>query len=193
MENMEKVARFEAAINREAELKIKALLSDAEEKAEEAVAYADNKYLEETYDFVSSETRNIKRRLEHKVSQKSFESSRELFSHRSRAVEKFFEELAEEIRLFSETPEYERKLSLIIDEIKKESGLDETCIIYVKTGDVEKVKRLYPNIDVKADKNISLGGATVFYPEKSIYTDRTFDNAFAQQKADFVSNDFMRL
>lgn len=193
MENMEKVARFEEAINREADAEINALLSRAKEKAEEAVACADNEYLEESYRLVSGETGKIKRKLDNSVSQRSFEASKEFLSHRNKRVEEFFDALQKEIVEFSRTPEYEQRLKSIIAEINSERSITDTSVVYVKADDTEKAKKLYPNFNIKSDKNIKLGGATVFYPESSIYIDKTIDNAFVQQKADFVNNEIMQL
>lgn len=192
MENMEKVARFEEAINREADAEINALLSKAKEKAEEAVACADNEYLEESYRLVSGETGKIKRKLNNSVSQRSFEASKEFLSHRNKRVEEFFDALQKEIVEFSRTSEYEQRLKSIIAEINSERSITDTSVVYVKADDTEKAKKLYPNFNIKSDKNIKLGGATVFYPESSIYIDKTIDNAFAQQKTDFVNNEIMQ-
>lgn len=188
MENMEKVARFEEAINREADAEINALLSKAKEKAEEAVACADNEYLEESYRIVSGETAKIKRRLDNSVSQKNVEASKEFLLHRSKCVDDFFDALEKEILEFSRTPEYEQRLKSIIAEINGEKPITEASVVYVKADDTEKAKKMYPNFNIKSDKNIKLGGASVFYPESSIYIDKTIDNAFAQQKTDFVNN-----
>lgn len=188
MENMEKVARFEEAINREADAEINALLSKAKEKAEEAVACADNEYLEESYRIVSGETAKIKRRLDNSVSQKNVEASKEFLLHRSKCVDEFFDALEKEILEFSRTPEYEQRLKSIIAEINGEKPITEASVVYVKADDTEKAKKMYPNFNIKSDKNIKLGGASVFYPESSIYIDKTIDNAFAQQKTDFVNN-----
>lgn len=192
MENMEKTARFEEAINRAADAEINALLSNARAKAEEAVACADNEYLEESYRLVSGETAKIKRKLKNTVSQKSFEASKEFFSHRSKRVEEFFDALEKEIIEFSNTPEYEQRLKSIIAEINGESPITDTSVVYVKASDTEKAKKLYPSFNIKSDKNIRLGGAAVFYPERSVYIDKTLDNAFTQQKSDFVNNEFMQ-
>lgn len=192
MENMEKVARFEEAINREADAEINTLLSKAREKAEEAVACADNEYLEESYRLVSGETGKIKRKLDNLVSQRSLEASKEFFAHRNKCVEEFFDALQKEIIEFSRTPEYEQRLKGIIAEVNSERPITDTSVVYVKAADTEKAKKLYPNFNIKSDKNIKLGGATVFYPESSVYIDKTIDNAFTQQKTDFVNNEFMQ-
>ena len=65
--------------------------------------------------------------------------------------------------------------------------------LYVKPDDVDKIKKHYPNINVCGDKKIKLGGVSVFFPEKSVFADKTFDSAFAEQKAEFVNNSIMQL
>lgn len=192
MENIEKVARFEEAINREAEAEINALLSKARAKAEETIACADNEYLEESYRLVSGETGKIKRKFAKAVSQRSYEAAKNFFSHRNMRVEEFFDSLEEEIIDFSDTPEYEQRLKSIIAEINSESPITDTSVVYVKASDMEKAKKLYPSFNIEPDKNIRLGGAAVFYPESSVYIDQTLDNAFAQQKKDFVNIEFMQ-
>ena len=104
-----------------------------------------------------------------------------------------FEELEKEIADFSKTPEYEKRLIAITEEIEKETPFDDKTVIYVKPTDVEMLKKHYPKVNVSGDKNIKLGGVSVFYPQSSVYADRTFDNAFAEQKAEFVNNKLMQL
>lgn len=193
MQNLDKIARFEEAINSAAEAEIKALVETAKAKAAQSVACADDEYLEESYQLVSSEAKNIKRKLAHAVSQKSFEASKEIFAYRSSRVEDFFEDLAKEIIDYSKTAEYDKSLSEILSEINGEKRFGDDAVIFVKPEDTEKVKKLYPSVKVQADKNIKLGGATVFYPAASIYIDKTYDNTFEQQKTEFVNNSFMQL
>lgn len=193
MENLEKAARFEEAINKEADAEINALLSKAREKAAEALASADSEYMEESSRQVSGETVKIKIQLDNSVSQKGFEALKDFLSHRSKCVDEFFDVLQKEIVDFSRTSEYEQRLKSIIAEINNERTITETSVVYVKADDAEKAKKLYPNFNIKSDKNIKLGGATVFYPESSIYIDKTMDSAFAQQKTDFVNNEIMQL
>lgn len=193
MENLEKVARFEEAINKAAEAEIDALLSGAKAKADETVACADEEYLEKSYHLVSGETKNIKRKLTQMVSQKRFEASKEVFAFRNKRIEEFFDGIAKEIIEYSQSAEYEKSLAGILDDIDKEHKFSNNSVAYVKTQDEKTVKKLYPDLTVKTDKNIKLGGVTVFYPDEAIYIDKTYDNAFEQQKADFVNNSFMQL
>ena len=171
---MEKTARFEEAIKAESEAEANAVLSAAQTRAKEAVSCADEEYLEKIYNLVSTETKNIKRKYEKLVSQKDFEA-------------------AKEISDFAKTDEYLQDLKKTLSETEKENAFDTDTVAYVKAEDVDKVKKLYPSLNVKADKKIKLGGVNVFYPKKSLYIDKTFDNAFEQQKEEFVNNGFMQL
>lgn len=193
MENLDKAARFEEEINSAAEAEISALLNAARTKAAKAVASADEEYLEENYQFVSSETKRIKNGLAREVSRKSFEASKEVFAHRNRCIERFFADAAKEIAEYSKTADYAESLKRTLTEISVERPFEEKCVIYVKAGDLEKVKKLYPELDVQADRNIKLGGASVFYPSDSVYIDKTYDNSFEGQKAEFVNNRFMQI
>lgn len=193
MENIEKIARFEEAIKAESEAEANAVLSAAQTRAENAVSCADEEYLEKVYHMVSNETKNIKRKYAKLVSQKDFEASKAVFAHRSNVVEAFFEDMAKEISDFAKTEDYVKDLEKNLSETEKENGFDKDTVIYVRAEDVEKVKKLYPSLNVKSDKKIKLGGVTVFYPQKSLYIDKTYDNAFEQQKEEFVGNGFMQL
>lgn len=190
---MEKTARFEKAINKAAESEINALLSEAKKKAEEAVKSAEQEYLDNSSNVVAEETKNIKRKLEHEVSQKEFEASKEIYAHRSRCVDSFFEELRKELETFTQTPEYQQKMKQWTEETEKENPFNEKTVIYVKPSDLDAVKKLYPNAAVSADKKIRLGGVCVFYPESSVYCDKTLDSAFEKQKEEFVNNGILQL
>ncbi len=193
MENLDKAARFEEAINSAAEAEISALLDAAEEKASKALASADEEFLEEGDKFVSEETKRIKNSIDREVSRKSFEASKDIFAFRNKRIEEFFNAAADEIIRYSKTEAYKASLKDLLLKINGERQLDDRCIIYVKESDTEEVKKLYPKLSVKADKNIKLGGASVFYPSDSIYIDKTYDNSFDRQKAEFVNNAFMQI
>ena len=77
--------------------------------------------------------------------------------------------------------------------IQGERPFEDDCVIYVKESDKEEAGKLYPKLSVRADRNITLGGASVFYPSDSIYIDKTYDNSFERQKAEFVKNAFMQI
>lgn len=189
----DKVAQFEEMINAEADAEIEALLSAAKARAEEAISCADEEYLEKSYHVVSGETRNIKMRLDHMVSQKSFEASREVLAHRNALVEDFFDGVAKRVLEYVKTDDYRQNLSDILKEVNTAHAFTSTSKAYVRAEDVDTVKRLYPALQVEADRKIKLGGVTVYYPEEKMYIDRTFDNAFGEQKTAFADNDFMRL
>ena len=189
----DKVAQFEEKINAAADAEIEALLSEAKARTEKAISGADEEYLEKSYHVVSGETKNIKRRLDRMVSQKSFEASREIFAYRNKLVEEFFDGIAKRVLDYVKTDDYRKNLSDILKEINTQHVFTPTSKAYVRAEDVDTVKKLYPTLQVEADKKIKLGGVTVYYPEDKIYIDRTFDNTFREQRTAFADTDFMRL
>ena len=189
----DKIVQFEEKINSVADAEIEALLAEAKARAEKAVAGADEEYLEKSYHVVSGRTKDMKRRLDHMVSQKSFEASREIFAHRNRLVEEFFDGVAKRVLDYVKTDDYRLNLAEILKEVNTQHAFTTQSKAYVRAEDVDTVKKLYPSLQVEADKNIKLGGVTVYYPEDKIYIDRTFDNTFAEQKTAFADTDFMRL
>lgn len=193
MEILDKSNFFEEAINSAADAEINALLDAAREKAAKILASAGEKFSEEDNQFVLSETKRIKNSIDKEVSQKSFEASREVFVHRNKRVEEFFDNAAEEIIRYSETEDYKSGLKDLLLKISEERTIEDKCVIYAKESDIETVKKLYPSLSVKEDKNIRLGGVSVFYPSDSVYIDKTYDSTFNQQKAEFVKNAFMQI
>ena len=189
----EKTAQFEEKINSAADAEIEALLSAAKARAEKAVSGADEEYLEKSYHVVSGETKNIKERLDHIVSQKSFEASREVFAHRNKLVDDFFSGIETKLLEYAKTDDYRQNLADILKEVNAQHAFTSSSKAYVRAEDVDAVKKLYPALQVEADKKIKLGGVTVYYPEDKIYIDRTFDNKFQEQRTAFADNDFMRL
>ena len=188
----EKAAQFEEKINAEADAEIEALISEANIRAEKAINGADEEYLEKSYHIVSGETKNIKRRLEHTVSQKSYEASREIFAHRNRLVEDFFDGVAKRVLEYVKTEDYRQNLADTLKEVNAEHTFTPASKAYVRAEDVDTVKKLYPSLQVEADRKIKLGGVTVYYPEEKIYIDRTFDNTFEEQRTAFADIEFMR-
>lgn len=193
MDNMEKTAKFEQAINSAADAEIKGYLEQAQKAAEEALKSVNTEYLDKSDNSFLSETEKIKKSFEHQLSQKQFDASREVFAHRTKRVEEFFSQLKQEIADFTQTPEYENKLFEIIKEIEGDYPFDEATVLYVRQKDLDKVKEKYPKLKVEVDKKIKLGGVSVFYPNMSLFLDKTFDNSFENQKAEFVNNKIMQL
>lgn len=193
MTEIDKVALFERLINSAADAEADKLLTSAERRAEETLKCADEEYIDEAYQDVSAETKKIKKNLERKVSQENFESSKELLTYRQNLSEEFFKEIYDKIVSYSNCERYEKRLAVILSEVYLQRVFSEDTVIFVRPSDVDKVKKLYPKNQIKADKKIKLGGVSVFYSNDKIYIDRTFDSAFEQQKAAFAENDFMRL
>ena len=189
----DKLVQFEEKINSEADAEIEALLSEAKARAEKVIIGADEEYLEKSYHVVSGKIKDIKRRLDHTVSRKSFEASREIFAHRNKLVEDFFDGVAKRVLDYVKTDDYRQNLADILKEVNAQHAFTPQSKAYVRAEDVDTVKKLYPTLQVEADKKIKLGGVTVYYPEDRIYIDRTFDNTFAEQKTAFADTDFMRL
>ena len=127
------------------------------------------------------------------VSQKSFEASREIFAHRNELIEVFFDGIAKKLLDYAKTDDYRKNLADILKEVNTQHAFTSTSKAYVRAEDVDTVKKLYPDLQVEADRKIKLGGVTVYYPEDRIYIDKTFDNTFAEQRTAFADNDFMRL
>lgn len=193
MDNMEKTAKFEQAINSAADAEIKGYLEQAQKAAEEALKSVNTEYLDKSDNSFLSETEKIKKSFEHQLSQKQFDASREVFAHRTKRVEELFSQLKQEIADFTQTYEYENKLFEIIKEIEGDYPFDEATVLYVRQKDLDKVKEKYPKLKVEVDKKIKLGGVSVFYPNMSLFLDKTFDNSFENQKAEFVNNKIMQL
>ena len=189
----DKITQFEEKINSAADAEAEALLSEAKARAEKAISGADEEYLEKSYHVVSGETKNIKVRMDHMVSQKSFEASREVFAHRNKLVDDFFDGVAAKLLEYAKTDDYRKNLADILKDVNAQHAFTSNSKAYVRAEDVDTVKKLYPALQVEADKNIKLGGVTVYYSEDKIYIDRTFDNTFSEQKTAFADNDFMRL
>ena len=189
----DKLMQFEEKINSAADAEAETLLSEAKSRAEKAISGADEEYLERSYHVVSGETKNIKVRLDHMVSQKSFEASREVFAYRNKLVDDFFDGIAAKLLDYAKTDDYRQNLADILKEVNTQRSFTAQSKAYVRAEDVDTVKKLYPDLQVEADRNIKLGGVTVYYPEDKIYIDRTFDNKFQEQRTAFADNDFMRL
>ena len=102
-DDIEKIARFEQEINKQADAEIETILSTAREKADEAVKIANEEYIEDSYHTVSGAVKDIKRRYERMVSQKSFEASRQVIAHRSGRVDEFFAQLEQKIKAYANT------------------------------------------------------------------------------------------
>lgn len=182
----EKLARFKAAVNTEAEGKVNKILSEAETEKRARLDKAE-KSIE---DYKRSEIQRIdkeeRQRFTREVSAAELETQREILLHRCQLADKVFENVEERLAQYRMSGEYEQwLLSAAVKAKSSYSG--ESGTFYVSPTDMkygDKIKNS-TGFDVQPEATILLGGIMLRLENINVLLDGTFDSAVEEEKRKF--------
>ena len=80
-------------------------------------------------------------------------------------------------------------MNALAKKANNEQTFSKDCIINVSRDDKQLAMDIADKygVGVSVDRNIELGGITVYYPSENIYIDYTLDLALEQQRKAFVA------
>lgn len=191
-----KILRFEEAVNLEVKAEIDEIIENARKKAEAIISKAQSECSYKSEQTVISKARELKSNSELIVSQKSYNAEKQTVIFRTKLVDDFFGEIEEKLRDFVSGSKYRSWLEQTLCSLNEQRTFYDGVIIYARKADEQAVTELskrFSAVSVKTDKSIKLGGISIFYPKESQYIDKTIDDAFRQQKEEFVNNPEMQL
>ncbi len=196
-DNSEKIALFKEAVQQQVDEEINGIISAANKKAAEIIKNAEDEWINESYRIIQGKSKEIRREHQKKLSQASFNASKEVFIQRSRLTEEFFSDIYDKLKNYSLTNAYKEQLAEDAEKVNSQKPFCKNVTAYVKLEDkefaAEFFSKKYPSVIVKTDKNIKLGGITFFYPDDNTYIDKTLDGAFTAEKEAFVNNAEIKL
>lgn len=177
------------------------ILSDAQKKAEEIISKA-----QQQADELSEQAREQYRRSEEtevaldrqkthtlyakEVSKSDFAAHKSVLAHRCELVDSLFDNIKSKLESFVKSGEYSNYMNCLAEKANNEKAFNKDCVINVGRNDknlAEDIAGKY-GIGVAVDRNIELGGMSVYYPSENIYLDYTLDLALEQQRNAFVAS-----
>lgn len=194
-DNIEKIGRFQQAINAAASADIDRLVKEAEKETEASLKKTEETVAEECERIVAQRTAQLRNERDRAISRKSFSVNKETIAYRNRLVDELFEEIHGEIAEYVKSDKYKTKLEAALAEMNGQLAFYEGVTVFAREEDVEAVTELAKvyGISVKADRNIRLGGLTAVYPKENRCIDKTLDDAFRASRENFVKNTQLQL
>lgn len=171
------------------------IIADAHLKADKIIKTAYDKYMRDEESQLKNDKISTQISYQKDISKHDFDAHKEILAHRNKLVEDFFGQINEKIGLFTQSDSYTDYLLNIINEINKEKQICDGDIIFIRKNDIhlkEKISQKY-KVEIKIDKNIILGGTSVFYPKENIYINKTLDEKFEAEKSGFVNHTELQL
>lgn len=194
-DNIEKIGRFQEAINEEVSAEIDCLLGEAAKETEASLKKTEETVAEKYERIVADRTAQLQSERDGAVSRKSFSVNKETIAYRNKLVDGLFEEIRGEIAEYVKSDKYKAKLEATLAEMNGQLAFYDGVTVFAREEDAEAVAELAKpyGVCVKTDKSISLGGLTAVYPKENRFIDKTLDDAFRASKESFVNNTELQL
>ncbi len=193
--NVDKLSKFNSAINHYAESQREKILKDiAEYQARELEETANNAKIEADRLLVK-ELAEMRDRIMRDMSHREMDSRRELLAKRQEISEKVFERAEKALLEYTEKAEYASLMERYAANIAKvltEPG----TVVYVKAGDEKKYKEQIEKafgaaVTITADNKIKIGGLRAENAAMRLVADETLDSILASKRGWFEENSGM--
>ena len=123
------------------------------------------------------------------LSKSDFAAHKSVLAHRCGLVDSLFEDIKNKLEEFAKSDKYSGFMTALAEKADKEQAFSKDCVINVGRNDkqlADDIAQKY-GIGVAVDRNIELGGLSVYYPSENIYIDYTLDLALEQERKAFVA------
>lgn len=183
--NSQKLSRFAQSVNADINEQIAAIRRETAEEKENILKAVEEKVLYECYQKIQKSKRKIEGRHRREAALKEQELRREVLTQRNVYVKRIFESVEEKIINFVNSDKYEDYLISQLKDVKLDGA-----VVKISENDRKYMKSLCENsgCSVQVDEDIKLGGIAIYFEEKGIIIDKTFDNALEEQKQSFYTN-----
>lgn len=205
---------FLKAIEKYAEEQRNQLRLEFEAYKKKELESAESEGLREAYTLIQREMSTIKRDISGRLSRDEMESKKKLFEKRNEMADKVFQKAAQKLLTFTKTSEYEK---FLLDSVKKIALALESddVVLYVKSEDLrfsEKLRAAYtaertkekkladkikaafsPSCEIKASKEIKIGGITGRSASLGLIADDTLDTKLDGQREWFYKNSGLKV
>ncbi len=179
-----KLRRFAASVNFEIEEQIEQIKENAEIEKEELLKNTEERVLQESFIRIQKAVKDIEYKYRRAEALQEYEYNIEVLKHRSVLIKMIFAFVEQKIIGFVQSEGYG---DFLIKQLENEdlSG----AVIKVSEKDMKYAQALEKasGCSVEADEDIVFGGIALYYEEKGIINDKSFDTALNEQMQSFSS------
>ncbi len=180
-----KLRRFAASVNYEIEEKIEKIKQEAEAEKEVLLQETEDRVLQESYVRIQQAVKDIEYKYRRAEQLQKYEHNVEVLKHRGVLIKMIFAFVEQKINNFTQSESYG---DFLVNQLAKEDL--NGAVIKVSERDMKYSEALEKasGCKVEADNDIQLGGVCLYYYEKGIVVDKSFDTAFAEHQQTFTSD-----
>ena len=149
-----------------------------------------NKKLNEIFNFMQDEIRNLNSHYEKKITKKKLQIKNEILVFRNNLINKIYKNLKNKILSYVQTDNYEKFLEQHLKKIVENLNL-KNSVLLLKPYDLkfkEKNSIFTKFNSIKTDEKIKLGGFKIILTDQKILIDKTLDNIFECEFNNFYKN-----
>lgn len=187
----EKVSKFLLAINQYAEEQRQQILDEVQQYIDQELKKAESEVLNDVYHLIQKETADMRNQIRMQLSRKELEAKKALLSHRSELTAKVFDQAEEKIRAFTDSPAYEPFLIQAACRLSTVLKVEDV-VLQMREADVAKygdaVLKVFGPAELKASKDIRLGGLTGESVSLGLLADETLDSRLEAQREWFMEH-----
>lgn len=172
----EKLKRFESIIFSDVDEKVGAVIAEADQNKEAALAEHREKVTDEYFDYMQKQVKEIHADTKRRISKAELDARRELLAHRNQLADQVFSAVKAALLAFTEAADYPTYLAEHIRAAMAEAKLP-ACSILLREADLPLVSAADFSVSsVSADADIRLGGFILLDTENGIMIDESFDS-----------------
>ena len=186
----DRIEKLGNSILNDAQKKADEIISKAQQQADELLEQAREQYRRSEESEIAEDRQKTHSKYAKELSKSDFASHKSVLSHRCELVESLFENIRKKLESFVNSDEYEAFVRKLTEKANKEMPFGKDCVINVSRIDkllAENIANEY-GISAAVDRNIEIGGLSVYYPSENVYLDYTLDLALEQQRNAFIAS-----
>ena len=182
--------RFTASVLSEATHEAEAALQTLEQKRRKALAAAERKALNDSYQAVHNETARIRAEKGREISRHMLENQRALALRREEIARSVFDKVVQRLSDYTASPDYEGRLLALFRQAVQAVGGSGPLVVYLRPEDLGAEAALRRScagrpLEVRPGA-FRLGGLIVDCPEQNLRADQTFDCSLQSLEGHFA-------
>lgn len=186
-----KLAKFQAAVFAEIDMKTVQIKQEAELLKEKELEKNKDIQLDNSYNYIQQKSTDIKKKYKCEVARFSLDKKRELLIRRNEIADRVMNNVALRLTSFLNTPEYVSFLAKKLTSFIKENDVS-SATLQLGVSDFSRkdeiAKSLPVGFQITLNDNIKLGGFIVLDTQSGTYFDETLEQYLIEQKAYFMQH-----
>ena len=170
-EVQDRIEKLGNSILSDAQKKAEEIISKAQQQADELTEQAREQYRRSEENEVALDRQKTHTLYAKQLSKSDFAAHKSVLAHRCGLVDSLFEDIKNKLEEFAKSDKYSGFMTALAEKADKEQAFSKDCVINVGRNDkqlADDIAQKY-GIVVAVDRNIELGGLSVYYPLENIY------------------------